>query len=171
MQITPNKVVSLHYQLQIADENNQLQTIDASAPDRPLVFLFGHGNLIVGFEKNIFEKKAEDSFDFLVTPEEGYGLVEENQIVNLDINIFRDEAGNLLEDVLKVGNAVPMNNDQGHRLQGVIKGITSSEVIMDFNHPLAGKELRFTGTIVSVREATQDELDHGHVHGDGGVHH
>ena len=73
--------------------------------------------------------------------------------------------------MLKIGNAVPMNNDEGHRIQGIIKGITSSEVIMDFNHPLAGKELKFTGIIVSVRDATKDELDHGHVHGDGGVHH
>lgn len=171
MQVSQDTVVSLHYQLQVKDDNNQLQVIDASAPDKPLVFLFGHGNLIVGFEKNIHDKKINDSFSFIVSPDEGYGHIEPAQIVNLDINIFKDEQGNLLDDILKVGNVVPMNNDQGHRLHGTIKGITSSEVIMDFNHPLAGKELHFSGTIVSIRPATGDELDHGHVHGDGGVHH
>ena len=93
MQISQDTVVSLHYQLQVKDENNQLQSIDASAPDKPLVFLFGHGNLILGFEKNIANKKANDTFEFFVSPEEGYGNIEENQIVNLDINIFQDQEG------------------------------------------------------------------------------
>ncbi|MBK7958225.1 MAG: hypothetical protein IPK03_08960 [Bacteroidetes bacterium] len=77
----------------------------------------------------------------------------------------------MMEDILVIGTAVLMNNDEGHRLTGIIKGITSTEVIMDFNHPMADKELHFTGTIVSVRPATPDEIAHGHVHGDGGVHH
>ncbi|MBK7958517.1 MAG: peptidylprolyl isomerase [Bacteroidetes bacterium] len=171
MIIEIDKVVSMTYELKIQNEQREWDLVDSSKEGHPLVFLYGHGNLIVGFERNVQGLKAGDHYDFKVSPEEGYGVSDARQVVNLPIDTFRDHEGKLMEDILVIGTAVPMNNDEGHRLTGIIKGITSTEVIMDFNHPMADKELHFTGTIVSVRPATPDEIAHGHVHGDGGVHH
>jgi FKBP-type peptidyl-prolyl cis-trans isomerase SlyD len=79
--------------------------------------------------------------------------------------------GQKADDILVVGNYIPMTDDQGERMQGLVVSIGDDNVMMDFNHPLAEKELIFTGKIIKLREATTDELAHGHVHGEGGVHH
>ena len=171
MQITMDSVVSVSYQLEIKNDKNELEIVDASKEGSPLVFLFGHHNLIYGFERNLEGKSVGDTYDFWVTPEEGYGLSDPQQIVNLPMDTFKDKEGKLMEDILVVGTVVPMNNAEGHRINGTIKGITSTDVIMDFNHPLANKDLHFTGTVEKIRTATADEIAHGHVHGDGGVHH
>ena len=84
---------------------------------------------------------------------------------------FKDQDGNLDTNVIKVGNVLPMMDDQGHQFQGIVCEITPDAVIMDFNHPMAGKELNFTVTVADVRPATAEELEHGHVHGPGGHHH
>ena len=89
----------------------------------------------------------------------------------MSIDSFKDAEGNIDTDMVRVGNVLPMMDDQGRQFQGIVCDVTAEEVIMDFNHPMAGKELNFTVTVAEVRAATADEISHGHVHGAGGHHH
>jgi FKBP-type peptidyl-prolyl cis-trans isomerase SlyD len=171
MQVTYGAVVSLSYKLEIKDENSTIQMVDESQPGQPLVFLCGYGNVIPGYEKQLLGKEEGDTYDFWVMPEEGYGVSDPNQIAKISIDTFKDDEGKIMEDLLQLGAVVPMKNDEGHRIDGIIKGISDTDVIMDFNNPLADKELHFTGVIEKVREALPEEVDHGHVHGEGGHHH
>ena len=93
-----------------------------------------------------------------------------NYKLELPKDIFKVD-GELVEEMLEVGNFLPMTDDRGNRLQGQIIEVGEDFVRMDFNHPLADKEMFFSGSILSIREATQSELEHGHVHGEGGVQH
>ena len=81
------------------------------------------------------------------------------------------EDGKPNDELLQVGNTIPMQDSDGNRLDGVVVEVTDTQVKMDFNHPLAGKNLHFTGQIVELRDATSEELAHGHVHGPHGHHH
>lgn len=132
----------------------------------PLMFIFGQGQMIPDFEANLSGKQAGDAFAFGILSENAYGPREEDAIVNIPTSVF---AGN--EDLLEVGNQVPMRGQHGEQLIGIIMAVEGGEVTMDFNHPMAGRNLHFTGQVLSVREATPSELDHGHVHPHGDHHH
>lgn len=170
MLIDNNKVVSLHYKLEI-DEDGSTITVDQSSEEQPLVFLFGTGMLLPEFESNISGKKVGDQFDFILSPENGYGTSQPEQIVEISIDSFRDPEGNIDRELLVVGKILPMQDNHGQRFNGLITKVSIETITMDFNHPLADKTLHFTGHIVEVRDATAEELDHGHVHGPGGHHH
>ncbi|TND10274.1 MAG: FKBP-type peptidyl-prolyl cis-trans isomerase SlyD [Bacteroidetes bacterium] len=172
MNIADKHVVSVSYHLTVPDENGSAeQTVEKTSPEEPFTFLFGSGGLLPEFEKNLSGKIAGDSFDFRITAENGYGVYQIENIVNIPIQAFLDESGKLDTEMVVVGNSLPMMDNEGHRLMGVVKEVALNHVRMDFNHPLAGKELHFTGEVLLVRPATAEELDHGHVHGPGGHHH
>lgn len=168
MKIEKNKVVSLLYQLTENDQNGTL--IEAVDENRPFTFLYGNGNLIPGFENNVANLNPGDSFGFQVSPEEGYGTYEQENVADLPITIFMRD-GKVDTEILKVGNIIPLQDDKGHVFQGMVKKIGLEQVNIDFNHPLAGKTLYFAGKIVDVREASEEELSHGHVHGPQGHQH
>ena len=170
MTIEDKKVVSLHYELQVDDESGTRQVADKSEEGHPLVFLYGVGQLLPLFEENIKGMKSGDKFEFSVPPEEGYGEYDDEAVVNLPLEIFKVD-GELDTEMLKPGNILPMSDEQGNQLQGRVIEVTDNAVLMDFNHPLAGFDLYFTGKVVFVRDATLEELTHGHVHGDGGIIH
>lgn len=170
MQTGKNKVVGLHYKLEI-DDNGTKVTVDQSAEGNPLVFLFGAGMLLPEFEKNISGKVVGETFDFVLSPEDGYGVSVPEQVVEISIDVFRDPQGNIDRELLTVGKVLPMQDNHGNHFNGLITKVSIETITMDFNHPLADKHLHFTGHIVEVREATAEELDHGHVHGPGGHHH
>ena len=163
MQISKDKVVSLHYTLEV--EGNQ---IDASG-DQALVYLHGHGMMIPGFEKNLSTLSTGDSYDFVVPAAEGDGEYNEQAIADLDKSIFLVD-GTMSPQVFE-GAQLQLTNQDGQPMVGVVTKITDDHVQMDFNHQLAGKELHFSGKIESVREATAEEISHGHVHGPGGHSH
>lgn len=168
MKIEKNKVVSLLYQLSENDEKgNVIEAVDES---RPFTFLFGHGQLIPGFENNIADLKTGDAFGFQVLPEDGYGTYEQENLAELPITIFMRD-GKVDTEILKVGNMVPLQDDKGHVFHGMVKHIGLEKVNIDFNHPLAGKTLYFSGKITELRDATEEELTHGHVHGANGHQH
>jgi len=150
------------------DVNGNL--IQEVTKDQPFVTLFGAGALIPKFENELEGLKAGDTYGFAVNSNEGYGEVNPQAVVELDKKIFEVD-GKVDDEMLKVGNSIPMQNDQGQPLNGLVKEIKTDKVVMDFNHPLAGINLYFTGEILDVREATAEELEHGHVHGPGGHHH
>ena len=162
MIIEKNKVVSLVYRLTENDNSGSL--IEEVTPNMPFTFLFGAGNMIPGFEQNVNNLSVGDDFAFGIKAIDAYGEYDPEGVVDLPVSVFHNE-GVLDTDVCKVGNIVPMQNQEGHHFNGVIKSLTDTTVTMDFNHPLAGLNLHFEGSVVDIREATQKELEHGHLHG------
>lgn len=167
MKVGVHKVVSLTYELKLNDDQGELvQKVDK---DRPFVYLFGVGGLLPLFEENLEGKVNDDNFSFSLTSEEGYGPLSDEAIVSLEKSIFELD-GKLDEEMLQVGNFIPMQNDQGQPLNGKVIEIQENGVLMDFNHPLAGKDLFFKGEILEVRDASAEEIEHGHAHGPEGHH-
>jgi FKBP-type peptidyl-prolyl cis-trans isomerase SlyD len=138
--------------------------------ENPFTFLYGTGSLLPDFENNISGLKSGDSFDFSIAYDEAYGDYDEEKVVSVPKTAFKVD-GKMNEDIIRMGNVIPMQDSEGNHLQGEIVGIDFSSVQMDFNHPLAGMDLYFKGEIVEVRDAQPEELEHGHVHGPGGHHH
>jgi len=172
MSIEKNKVVSVKYTLftphKITGEETQIEKADQN---KPLVWLYGTGSMIPDFEKNILGKKSGDTFDFRIKAEDAYGNYDETYIVKVPLDAFRGKDGSIDSEFIKVGKTLPMSDNQGNHLQGIVKEISLTEVKMDFNHPMAGKDLHFIGEVIEVRIATAEELEHGHVHGPHGHHH
>lgn len=168
MKIAKNKVISMTYILSENDVQGNL--IQEVSKDKPFVVLFGVGGLLPKFEDELEGLQAGESFGFKLASKDAYGDQQPNAIMELDMSIFEVD-GKTEEGMMVVGNSIPMQNDQGQPLNGIIKEIKDKKVVMDFNHPLAGTNLYFTGDIIDVREASEEELAHGHVHGEGGHHH
>ena len=172
MIVENNKVVSVNYHLTVKDEKNGGETlVEKTDTANPFVFLYGSGGLLEEFESNLKGKSVGDSFDFYITAEKGYGVRNEDHIVNIPVEAFKGEDGELDTEMIAVGNVLPMVDREGNRLQGTVHEVTDTYVRMDFNHPLAGQELHFKGEVLSVREATEEEMAHGHAHGADGHHH
>ena len=172
MIIEKNKVVSLNYHLSVKEDATAQEVfVEKTDASNPLVFLYGLGSMLEAFEKNLKGKKVGDTFDFFLTAKEGYGEWNEGHVASLPIESFKGADGNIDKKMLTIGNVLPMTDQDGNRLQGTIEEITETLVKMDFNHPMAGQDLHFVGEILNIREATADELSHGHVHGAGGHHH
>jgi FKBP-type peptidyl-prolyl cis-trans isomerase SlyD len=168
MQITTNKVVSLKYKLSNAQNGEQIEETNET---NPLVFLYGVGSLIPDFENNLSGKTVGDPFDFKIIASNAYGEHDPQHIAMIPANIFHDENGKFDEVMFQVGSMIPMSDNEGNHLTGKIMEVTAENVKMDFNHPLAGTDLHFTGVVLEVREATADEISHGHVHGEHSHHH
>jgi len=163
MKIANNSVVALNYSLNAGLPDAEMKHVESTDPSQPFRFLSGAGGLIRGFEDNLQGLQAGDKFDFKLNPAEAYGETDNTAIVQLPIEIFKKDGVVDLE-ILKVGNVVPMRDQEGNTLRGIIKSFNDTAVTMDFNHPLAGHALHFAGEVVSVREATPEEIAHGHVH-------
>lgn len=168
MAITKNKVVSLTYELKL--DNDKGQVVDQADKDQPLVFLFGVGNLLPKFESNIESLNVNDTFEFTLEADDAYGHANDEALIELPIDIFKVE-GKVDENMLQVGNVIPMQDNNGNPLEGLVVEVGAEQVKMDFNHPLAGKTLHFTGAVVDIREASAEEISHGHVHGAHGHQH
>jgi FKBP-type peptidyl-prolyl cis-trans isomerase SlyD len=155
MKIENKKLVSLIYELR--EGNSEGRIIETLTEDGPLSFVYGTGRLLPLFESQISSLKEGDSFSFTLDSESAYGEKREEMIVNVPIAVFQTD-GKLNEDICKVGSDVPMMDTDGNPLNGVINEITDTYVRMDFNHPMAGIDLFFTGKVVGVRDATDHEL-------------
>jgi FKBP-type peptidyl-prolyl cis-trans isomerase SlyD len=164
MIISKNKVVSLTYELRV--NSNEGEIVETLKEDSPLTFLYGSGNLLPKFEQNISELKVGDKFNFDLLAEDAYGEINKNAIVDVPVTAFTVD-GKIDEKLLQVGNKIPMQDASGNKLTGVVKGINTKTVKMDFNHPMAGNHLFFSGKVVEIREATEEELHHGHAHYSG----
>lgn len=168
MVIGENKVVLVHYTLTEGTATGQ--QIESTLGSEPLGFIFGTGSMIPDFEKNLTGKKAGDRFSFGIKAADAYGEQDATAIVEIPKNAFGlDEK--TADEIFIVGNMLPLQDQEGHPMDGLVKAVSPTSVTIDFNHPMAGVDLYFTGHIESVREATHSELEHGHVHGHGGHHH
>jgi FKBP-type peptidyl-prolyl cis-trans isomerase SlyD len=165
MKIDKHTVASVTYTLEVDGE-----LVEKTEQSNPLSFLVGVGMMIPGFEQQLLGKQAGDTYNITVPPQDGYGDTDPQAIVDLPKDVFKID-GELQEDMLVEGNIIPMQDQNGNPLQGVILEVGESTVKLDFNHMLAGKTLQFSGEVLEVRPATQEEISHGHVHGPGGHHH
>jgi len=156
MQIAKHKVASIHYTL----TDNDGKVLDSSSGREPLHYIQGIGNLIPGMEEGLEGKKQGDKVNLKVSPEKGYGVKSDELIQKVPRSAFGDQ---------KIEKGMQFQTNQGGVV--TVTNVGLSEITVDANHPLAGVELNFAVEVISIREATEDELAHGHVHGPGGHHH
>ncbi len=161
MTIKNNSAVSFHYTL--TDDDGQ--RLDSSAGKEPLAYLHGSGNIIPGLENALEGKNVGDSMVVAVTAAEGYGEVQPDLIQEVPRESFQGV------DDIEVGMQFEAQTGNGDSVPVTVKTVTDEFVTVDGNHPLAGNNLNFDVSIESVRDATQEELNHGHVHGPGGHDH
>jgi len=155
MAISKNKMVSLSYELRLDDENGRL--IEQTTSEKPMKFIFGTQRIFPVFEAKIKGLEEGNDFNVCIKCEEAYGQVDEKAIVEIPKNVFELE-GKFDEDKIKVGNVVPMVTENGQQLQGLVLSISEETVKMNFNHPLAGKDLFFSGKVLEVRDSTEKEI-------------
>ena len=141
MKISNNSVVTLNYQLYANFPQQEKKHIETTEASHPFTFLFGVGGLIPGFERTLEGLSLGEKFDFMIEVNEAYGETDPNAIINL-----------------------PMSDHEGNQMNGKAVSFNNEFVTMDFNHPLAGQRLHFSGEVVDVRAASPDEISHGHVH-------
>lgn len=160
MQIAKHKVVTIDYTL--TDQHGSV--IDSSRGDEPLAYIQGTGNIIPGLENALEGKAAGDAVSVSIPPEEGYGPRQDELRQAVPRERFDTE------EQIEVGMRFQTMSEQGMQVVTVV-AVDADHVTIDANHPLAGETLNFDVTIVEVRDATEEELEHGHVHGPGGHHH
>lgn len=155
LEIGKYSMVTLTYDLHIDDENGEL--VEKATIDRPLEFLYGAGSMLPKFESNLAGKKQGESFTIKLNKKDAYGEVNDDAIVELPKHVFL-VGGKFDEELVKVGNTVPMMSSNGQRLNGLVTEVDNDVVTMDFNHPLAGEDLFFKGEVIGVREASEEEV-------------
>lgn len=153
MQIKKNTVVTFDYTLKDDDGN----ILDTSKGRQPLKYLHGNGNLISGLENALEGKEKGASFHITIKPEDGYGPVNQDLIQEVPKDLFEDSEN------LEIGMQFQAQTEQGAYILTIVD-IKSNTVVVDGNHPLAGKNLNFDIDILDVREATKEEIMHGHAH-------
>ncbi len=158
MKITDNCVVTMHYTL----TDDEGQTIDSSQGGEPLPYLHGGNNIVTGLENALTDQEAGAKLNVAVQPEDGYGPLVPEAIQTIPLDAFGDA-----EDI-QPGMQFQAQGPEGQVQVITIKEVTEEGILVDGNHPLAGKVLNFEVEVMEVREATAEELDHGHPHaGDG----
>lgn len=156
MTVTKDSVVSIHYTLKDNDGN----ILDSSSGRDPLNYIHGRGNLIPGMEEGIEGKSNGDQFELKVAPDKGYGVRNDKLIQKVPLKAFGEQ---------KVDAGMQFNTQNGQVV--TVTEVDKESATVDANHPLAGVDLNFSVEVVSIRKATQEEIDHGHVHGPGGHKH
>ncbi len=162
-----SNVITVDYKL--FKDTAEGEMIESTEGKQPLVFLSGVGQMIPEFEANVANLEVGATFSFGIKAENAYGVTSEDAIIELPQDMFMQD-GKLVEQVV-VGNILPLEDQNGHVHPAKVVSINDESITMDVNHPLAGQDLHFTGSVVESREATEEELQHGHVHGAGGVEH
>ncbi|HWZ64074.1 MAG TPA: peptidylprolyl isomerase [Steroidobacteraceae bacterium] len=160
MPIAQNDVVSIHYTL----KDDADKVLDSSAGGEPLAYLHGHGNLVPGLERALAGHDVGERLKVTVPAADGYGEYDQALVQKVPRRALKSIAN------LRVGMRLQAGTDHGHQAVTVTH-IAGDMVTLDGNHPLAGRNLNFEIEITAVRAASEEELAHGHVHGDGGHHH
>jgi FKBP-type peptidyl-prolyl cis-trans isomerase SlyD len=151
--VTDNVIVTMDYSLTVNGE-----VVDTTEGDEPLEFLQGHQNIIPGLEKELYGLGIGEDKEVTVESEDAYGDFDPKQIVNVPRSEFPEDFP------IREGVELETKDTRGNARNAIIIEVGEEEVKLDFNHPLAGKELRFVIKIADLRKPTEEELDHGHVH-------
>jgi FKBP-type peptidyl-prolyl cis-trans isomerase SlyD len=160
LEISKDKVVEINYTLKDNDSN----ILDSSEGQAPLVYIHGNGNLIPGLESALEGKETGNKIQAKIKPEDAYGVRDDSLVETVSLKQFENA------DDVKEGIQFQIQTNDGVRLATVTK-VDGDDVSIDMNHPLADVELNFDVEIMSIRDASAEELEHGHVHGEGGHHH
>ena len=160
MKIAKNKVVSIDYTLK--DDDGKI--IDSSEGRDPLSYIQGIGNIIPGLEEALEGKESGSKINVSIEPEKGYGVRNENMIKQLERSQFEPDME------IKTGMQFQAEGPEGLQVV-VVTNVENDTITVDGNHPLAGMQLNFSVEVKDIRDATEEELSHGHVHGPGGHHH
>jgi FKBP-type peptidyl-prolyl cis-trans isomerase SlyD len=168
MRIQKDTVVTLDYKLQ--RDNGEGDMIEQTHDSQPLKFIFGKGQMLPDFESNIEGKVVGESFSFGIGAANAYGEWDERAIIDIPIQNFAQADGSI-PDSLKNGQMIKLQDQSGQSYNAKIVERGLEKVKVDLNHPMAGVDLYFTIDVREVRDATSEELDHGHVHGPGGHQH
>jgi FKBP-type peptidyl-prolyl cis-trans isomerase SlyD len=158
VQIAAQKVVSIEYTL----TSDTGEVLDTSSGREPLAYLHGAGNIVPGLEKALDGKVAGDAVEVSVAPEEGYGIRDDRLVQNVPLRKLPDGKA-------QVGMRLRADTEHGPRILTVVK-VKGDYATVDANHPLASKTLHFKVKVIEVRDATAQELEHGHVHAKGHDH-
>ncbi len=161
MTISQHKVVSIHYK--VVDVANA-EEIDSSEGGEPMTYLHGASNIIPGLEQALEGKGIGDEIEVTVEPADAYGEYSEDRIQQVPMEAFEE-----MEKV-EPGMMVTAQSDDG-QINLMVTEVDETTVTVDANHPLAGKSLNFDVKVEAVRDASEEEISHGHVHGPGGHHH
>ena len=148
MKIQEGTSATVQFRLLDADTE---EIIDLSAEKQPVTFIFGKGLLFPEFEKNLMGLSVGDQFDFVVKVADAYGDIDPYAVFDVPLGTFEID-GKIEEEMIRVGNIIPMTDNKGRKHMGKIIKITGDAVLMDFNHPLAGKNIRFIGKVIEVKQ-------------------
>ena len=160
MEIAADRVVTIHYTL----KNDEGAVLDSSSGGEPLAYIQGHGNLVTGLEKALEGRQEGAALAVVVSPQDGYGVHDAALIQRVPKRSLQGSGE------IKKGMQFQARTGDGMRLF-TVTAVVGDMITLDGNHPLADQTLHFDVQIVGVREATAEELEHGHVHGAGGHHH
>jgi FKBP-type peptidyl-prolyl cis-trans isomerase SlyD len=160
MKVGKGSVVFLDYRLHLGDG----VVVDASSPDNPLTYLHGEGQIVPGLEKALEGLDAGEARQVVVAPEDAYGPSDPQGIQEVPRTSFPPDV------VLQPGMELMAHGPEGEPVPFAVREVRLETVLIDLNHPLAGKTLHFDVMVREVRQATAEELAHGHVHGPGGDH-
>lgn len=158
MKITAQTVVDAEYELYVTGENGEPELMERATPERPLNFIYGVGMMLPKFEAQLANLEQGEAFDFVLECEDAYGEYEDEAVIDLDRSVFEID-GKLDEEMIFEGNVVPLMDSDGNRVQAQIVSVDDKFVRVDLNHPLAGETLHFKGKVLTVREATQEEIN------------
>ncbi len=154
MIVKKDKVVEMHYTL----KNDAGEVIDSSKSQGPMPFIQGHGNIIPGLESALEGMKVGESCDVSIKPEDAYGVYIPEAIQEIPMDALKEI------DNLAVGMELESRDNDGNRFIVHVKSINKDTVTVDANHPLAGETLHFNVSIENIREPSEDEFAHGHIH-------
>ena len=166
MNITANKYVAVTYDLNVG-EGDERELMEKATVERPLQFIYGMGMMLPAFEAALQDLAVGDKFNFSLAPADAYGEYKEENVLDLPKSIFEVD-GKFDAEMIKEGNTVPMMDSEGHRMNGSVLEVKKDVVVMDFNHPLAGETLHFSGEVSEVREASAEEIAQCTALADGG---
>ena len=162
-----HKVISVSYSLFKDTANGEM--IETTEGKDPLTFLSGVEQMIPDFESNVVSLNVGDDFSFGIKSEKAYGSRTDEAVMDLPQDIFMQDGK--IADEIQPGKMIPLQDQNGNVIPAIVVKINKETITIDLNHPLADQDLHFTGKVVEIREATADEISHGHVHGPGGHHH
>lgn len=158
MTISSNKFVECSYKL-FLDIDGEKELQEEATEAQPMKYIHGMGLMLPEFENNLFGKKEGDQINFTLTPDKAYGEIREDLIFDLPKDVFFNAEGKFDETVVKEGEIVPMMDNEGNKLNGLILEVGNDKIKIDFNHPMAGDTLHFEVKILTIREATEDDIN------------
>ena len=162
MALDKNNVVTLKYVLHTNDENGEKVFVEETSAENPMTFLYGVGMMIPKFEQEIQNLNIGETTSFTIEPSEGYGERDPQAVTQLPVDMFQGQ------ELPPVGAVLPLSDNQGNNFQALVIEVTPEAVVVDLNHPMAGRPLHFDVEILNTRPATEEELAHGHAHGADG---